>query len=103
MIEWIIDAVLIAIIYSVYRLTSKGDSDYKCLKLNKEFARLRTELEVSNTELWEYIEATLTPLSMRLSTRLKRQEKKENKDLSTKKGGILHGIPIVSAEDNRDY
>lgn len=100
LILYLIDVVLILFgIYLWKFVPGNGELHQRVLRMTKEVAKLRAELEVSSTELWEFMDGTLQPLSMRLSTRLKRQDKKDQKDLSseetTKRGGILSPNQIL--------
>jgi len=69
--------------------------------LERQMKEVKADVETSFIELWDYIESTLSPLRMRLNTRLKRQEKQEeieSEDLkvteSLKKGGIIKGSDL---------
>lgn len=66
--------------------------------LERQMKEVKADVETSFIELWDYIESTLSPLRMRLNTRLKRQEKSEQQDLkdleTTKKGGIIRGSEL---------
>lgn len=67
--------------------------------LDIEQQKLRTDVETSFIELWDYVEGTLAPLRKKITTRVRRMhdaELKEEESLSRqetikKKGGIIYG------------
>jgi len=67
----------------------------KVKRLEKIVYQLSESLEVDRTEMWEHIEGTLKPLSMRMSTRIKRAEQQDLKTSdANKKGGIIRGSSL---------
>lgn len=91
----IVDAVLIVLLYLYWKFVpTNGAMFLEVQRLKKLCAQLSEIIEVDRTEMWEHIEGTLKPLTNRLTTRIKRAERAEDKDLKDvetlkKKGGII--------------
>ena len=93
----IIDVVLILLAYLYWKFVpNNGRMQLEVQRLKKICAQLSEIIEVDRTEMWEHIEGTLKPLSMRLSTRIKRAEKKEDGEKKDSKDNVLltkEGLP----------
>jgi len=94
-INTLIEAVLVVLLYLYWKFVPNNGQVYLQVKtMEKKVAILSESLEVDRTEMWEHIEGTLKPLTARLSTRIKRAEQADQKDLkqlvgSKKRGGML--------------
>jgi len=89
-----IDAVLALLMYIIWKLYPNY---MKQLEIERKFLELKTTFEINQAEMWELIEGTVTPLSKRISSRVRRMDKVEQEDLkaedsSKKKGGIIRNI-----------
>lgn len=87
----IIEAILFAYFY--WRLRTRGpdneDLDKDIGDVISSVQELESKQTVFHQEIFEYMDGVLQPLNKRMATRLKREEKDINTQVSTKQGGII--------------
>lgn len=105
-IGWIVEVLLLCLYWYLWRYLKHIPHNGN---LERDQQKLRTEVESSFIELWDYVEGTLAPLRKKITTRVRRiheAEEREQETLNTqetkkKKGGIITNSQLKTYGINR--